>query len=263
MAEEDDGPSGDDTSVSSRSENTDFAKLLSSDFMQRVFGISVDNRSIEERIIADINKPSLNHDFFGGMGNYDYGNTWGKNWTDPENLPKQHKDYSNLYDNFENGKITLFKVIENDLSLINQPNIFKNSSTLIEIVVTSRPNESLKSPGSFGLLAVTITSVVITTPGSNILNVFSYSTLGPSYYEGTKPDTYATLAISGMVVDSARLSSQPSLLSAGYMSLGYAKLNIPYGLYGDIVVTTNTTWLIPHPTGFMGYNQTVKVKVKR
>ena len=107
---------------------------------------------------------------------------------------------------------------------------------------------------------VTVTTTVVTDSDSNNINVFSYSTLGPTYYDGLKVTTIATLSANGIPLDSNQLTPQPSLTSQEYVSLGGTTLNNPGMPLDLLTVTTTTTWNIPHDTGWnMPINQTVTV----
>ena len=154
------------------------------------------------------------------------------------------------------------KAIENQINRQSQQNdrkTYSNSSTLFSFI----PIDGPVAPGSavaIGLFGATITTNVIAE--SNSITVFSNSTRGPLNYEGLKVNTTAHLSVDGVVVDTATLTQQPSLLPANLMSLGAATLNIPTGNRGNTEVITTTAWSIGHDTGrYRPIIQTVTVKI--
>jgi RHS repeat-associated protein len=136
--------------------------------------------------------------------------------------------------------------------------IYTNSSTLSTVVPIDGPITG--SPPVVGFFSATVTTTVVTTPNSNKADVFSYTTLGPTYYNATATTT-ATVTVNGSVYDSKALTPQSAILSADHVSLGGTTLNIPSS--GKTTVTTVTTWSIPSVAGIWSPgSQTVSVPIK-
>jgi len=137
--------------------------------------------------------------------------------------------------------------------------VYSNSSTLTTIIPIDGPADN-GTPVVVGLFSATITTTVTTTSDSDVLIVFSVTTLGPAAY-GASATTSATVSVNGLQVDSSLLTPQPAISSTAVISLGGTTLTVPGTLSGNITVTTTTTWTIPNEAGTYTLTQTVTVKV--
>jgi RHS repeat-associated protein len=139
-----------------------------------------------------------------------------------------------------------------------KPEIYSNSSTFTTLV----PIDSFATGGvAIGLFSATVTTTVSVTPGSNTVDVYSYTTRGPELSYNATATTTATVTANGNVYNTGTLTPQPSIHSPEHSSLGGTTLNIPSS--GTIAVTTTTTWAITNENGsWRPGNQTVTVPIK-
>jgi RHS repeat-associated protein len=210
---------GEAVAVSYSSSAGSRSSYLGKDVMGSVRSVTGDLGGVEERYEYDAFGKPYKGDLSGGMnlgytgkpydtatGLYNYGFRDYKPEAARFTTADPIRDGSNWFAYVNNDPVNWI-----DPWGLEDKQIYTNSSNVTRSIPVEGPTN--KFPGILNFFSATVTTTVVTTTGSNTINVSSYSTRGPLSYDASV-NTVANLSVNGMIVDSAKLSPQPSILSA-------------------------------------------------